>query len=63
MGFEVQTNPPISTRKSDRVVVNRIELIHLKRIRTLGEKDNYMYIGILEAFTSNRNERYIKEYL
>ena len=36
--------------------MERIKLLNQERIRTLGEKENYKYIGILEVDTIKRSD-------
>ena len=42
--------------KCERELMEGIKLPSQKRIRTLGETDNYMYLGILEADTMKHAE-------
>ena len=44
----------MKTRK--RQITERIELPNQERIRMLGEKENYKYLGILEANTMKQAE-------
>ena len=45
---------PMKGRK--RKITERIELLNQERIRTLGQKENYKYLGILEVNTIKQVE-------
>ena len=45
-----------NNEKQEKQITHGIELLNQERIRTLGEKKNYKYLGILEANTIKQAE-------
>ena len=43
-------------KSGKRQIMERIELPNKEKVRTLGEKETYKYLGILEADTSKQAE-------
>ena len=56
MGFGIEKYPMLVMKSSKRYLTDRIELPNQHKIRTLGEKETYKYLGILEADTIKQEE-------
>ena len=57
MKFNIEKYAMIEIKSREREGAERIELPNQEKIRTLDEKENYKYLGILEADTINGDER------
>ena len=44
------------TKSGNQLMTERIKLANQEKIRTLGEKETYKYLGILEADTTKLEE-------
>ena len=66
MEFGIEKCAMLVIKKGKKEITEGIELPSQEKIRSLGEKENYKYLGILEADTVKQNEmksRVKQEYL
>ena len=66
MEFGIEKCGILMTRSRKRQMMEGIDLPNQEKIRTLGEKQIYKYVGILEAVTikqTEMKEKIKKEYL
>ena len=54
--FDIEKCAMIQMKSGKRETAEGIELQNQEIIRTLGEKENYKYLGILEAYTNRQTE-------
>ena len=51
MDFDIEKYTMLIMKRIKREIIKAIDMPDPERIRTLGEKENYEYLGILEAHT------------
>ena len=57
MDFGIEKCDMLIMTCGKRQITEGIELPNQERIRTLGEKENYKYLGILETDTTSQDDR------
>ena len=61
MEFGIEKDTMLMIRSGERQITEGIGLANQERIKTLGRKKNYKYLGILEADTTKEAEMKEKE--
>ena len=62
MEFSIEECAMLKTKSGKRQIMEGMELSNQERIRMLGEKEDYKYLGILEIDTIKQVEKKEKKY-